>query len=775
MRNLNRFALLSALVFCVISFGASAAGWAPAEGPLATRWTKDVTPKNALPEYPRPQMTRSDWMNLNGLWEYAIQKIEDPRPASFDGEILVPYPVESALSGVMKQVDDTHLLWYRREFSIPKSWAGRRVLLHFGAVDWEAQVWVNGKLMADHMGGYDPFTCDITEALRKSGNQEITVRVFDPTDKGPQPRGKQVLSPEGIYYTPTTGIWRTVWIEPVPETYISNLKITPDVDRRSVDVIVNSFQKNVSAHVELSAPSGGALKLAASGGLGKAIRIIFPKKTPMNLWSPNNPFLYDLRIKLMMGGKVVDTVRSYVGMRKISIAKDAGGTPRIFLNNAPLFMHGVLDQGFWPDGLYTAPTDAALRFDIESILSLGFNMARKHVKVEPDRWYYWCDRLGLIVWQDMPSGDAYPPNGAKEIQRTDESAGYYNHELRAMIDSLYNHPSVVMWIPFNESWGQFDTVRVTDWVKMYDPSRLVDNASGWNDMGRGDVHDIHSYPEPNAPPIETHRAAVVGEYGGLGFTVGGHNWREGMARIEGKNPESGRNWGYRDFKESEPLLRQYKSLMTLLERLIRWKGLSAAVYTQITDVEIEVNGLFSYDRDVLKYNRARIKEANNRLYGMIAKGQNERALTVIPTAQEDAGEWRFSVRRPEDNWAAAGFSDTDWRSGKGGFGMMGVNNRIIGSQWSTKQIWLRRAFDVDRNDCREPLLSVYHDGDYEAFINGVPAVSAKGSVNAYELIDIDPRAAAAIHSGKNVLAVTCRSAGGNAYIDAGLSVVCGTK
>ncbi|MFA6451121.1 MAG: glycoside hydrolase family 2 TIM barrel-domain containing protein, partial [bacterium] len=530
-----------------------------------------------------------------------------------------------------------------------------------------------------------------------------------------------------------------------------------------------------SAEAELVLPNGdsGAVLIGVKGKPGRVLKLAFPKGTAPKLWTPESPFIYDLKIKLRAGkagGAAIDSVASYAGMRKVSVAKDAGGVTRIFLNNKPLFMYGVLDQGFWPDGIYTAPTDAALRFDIEATKQLGFNMTRKHVKVEPARWYYWCDKLGLLVWQDMPSGDDNM-NPGRELQRGKDSADNYNIELKHLIDNLYNSPSIVVWVPFNEGWGQFDTARVADWVKKRDPSRLVDNSSGWTDMKIGDISDIHRYPEPDAPPVEETRAAVVGEFGGLGFTVEGHNWREGMERIGGEKP-GGRNWGYRQFQGSEQLWNQYRSLDMALSRLIRLKGLSAAVYTQITDVEMEVNGLISYDREIFKFEPERMAAENNMLYGAIAAGVGEALRTVIPSADIEKTIWRFTTKKPAGDWARPDFDDGNWRKGAGGFGGVSVNGRNVGTIWSAKQIWLRREFDIPDTSCSEPMLSVFNSAPAEIFINGVLAATAAGAVNSYVLLPVEPAAAAAIVKGKNVIAASSGSDASGQFIDIGLSVVC---
>lgn len=589
------------LAFVLISVAcgaANAADWQPAHGPLKTRWTTDVSPDRALPEYPRPQLVRSEWTNLNGLWDYAIRPKAEQQPTKFDGQILVPFPVESSLSGVMKPLEPNNRLWYRRSFLRASAWEDKHLLLHFGAVDWDATVWVNGQKLGEHRGGYDGFSFDITKALVPDDRQDIVVAVSDPTDTGTQPRGKQVLHPGGIFYTPTSGIWQTVWLEPVPAVHIESLMIVPDVDHRRVSItVIDNGTPDVSA-VELSAIDGETEVSLATGKAGQAIDL--PIDAP-RLWSPDNPFLYQLKVRLAnKHGAQLDKVNSYFGMRKISIGKDSQGITRLMLNNRPQFMLGPLDQGFWPDGLYTAPTDAALRFDIETTRKLGFNLARKHVKVEPDRWYYWCDKLGLLVWQDMPAGDRGIGGKDPDLVRSPESAKQFQQELLAMIDGRRNHPSVVMWVVFNEGWGQFDTARMTELVKSHDPSRLVDSASGWTDRGAGDVHDLHSYPGPGSPEPEANRAAVLGEFGGLGLPVEGHTW------------QAKKNWGYRSFPDRPALTKAYLDLIDHLEPLTAKPGLSAAVYTQTTDVETEVNGLMTYDRELIKPDAEKMAAANRR-------------------------------------------------------------------------------------------------------------------------------------------------------------------
>ena len=553
---------------------ALAADWQPAAGPLKTRWAKDVSPTNALPEYPRPQMVRKDWLNLNGLWDI---KLGD----GTESKILVPFAIESALSGVMKHVDR---VTYRRSFEIPKGWNGQQVLLHFGAVDWESTVFLNGKKLGVHRGGYDAFSYNITDALKGEGAQEITVEVFDPTDLGGQPRGKQKLKPGSIMYTATTGIWQTVWLEPVPTTPIESLKIIPDVDAGCLRLTVVG-----SGSVEAVASVDGKDVAQVTGQAGSELKLSIPNP---KLWSPDSPHLYDLRVALKSGDKTVDSVTSYFGMRKIALGKDDKGVTRMMLNGKPVFQVGPLDQGFWPDGIYTAPTDEALRFDIVETKRLGFNTTRKHVKVEPDRWYYWCDKLGLLVWQDMPCGNSY----TDKPQPIDKPQ--FKSELVSMVKNLWNHPSIIMWVVFNENQGQHDTEALVAEVEALDPSRLVNNASGNDDKNCGDVIDKHTYPGPDSPKPEDNRAAVLGEFGGLGLPVEGHTWTK-------------KTWGYEGTKNIEDLTKGYEKLLRKSWELNVTAGLSAVIYTQLTDVETECNGLLTYDREINKVVPDRAAAANS--------------------------------------------------------------------------------------------------------------------------------------------------------------------
>ena len=585
------------------------AQWKPVGDKIKTPWAEKVDPANVLPEYPRPQMVRSQWVNLNGLWDYAIKPVGAMEPKTMDGKILVPFAVESSLSGVQKGLTEKDELWYRRTFSVPAAWKGSNVLLNFGAVDWKADVFVNDILAGSHTGGFTPFSLDITPYLKAKGGQKLVVRVFDGTDKGYQPRGKQVLTPNGIWYTPVSGIWQTVWIEPVAKSHISGIKAIPNLDQKNIAVTVAAENCTTGDLVEVKILDKGELVASATGLPGSPLRLCIAEP---KLWSPDSPFLYDMEVSLRQGEKTVDKVDSYTAMRKIGTKRDKGGILRMTLNDKPLFHYGPLDQGWWPDGLFTAPTDEALLFDILKTKELGYNMIRKHVKVEPARWYYHCDREGILVWQDMPSGDMgnkwemHTYNGGTDKNRTQESKDNFSKEWKEIMDFCMSSPSVVVWVPFNEAWGQFDTERIVNWTMEYDPSRLVNPASGGNHYLTGDILDTHHYPHPRMTLLDTNRATVLGEYGGIGLVMKEHLW------------EPDRNWGYVRLNSPKEVTDEYEKYADMLYKLIG-RGFAAAVYTQTTDVEVEVNGLMTYDRKVMKVEPERIRRINERICNALNK------------------------------------------------------------------------------------------------------------------------------------------------------------
>lgn len=590
----------SILFLALLSMFAVNAQWKPQGDKIKTKWAEQVDPKKPLPEYPRPIMERGQWKNLNGLWNYSIQEFGKAATSKYDGQILVPFAAESSLSGVMKEVGSKNELWYETQFSIESGWNGKNILLHFGAVDWKTEVFINDVKVGSHTGGYTPFSFDITPFVQKGKNQKLVVKVWDPSNDGPQPRGKQVKNPEGIWYTPVTGIWQTVWIEPVNAKNISALKTTPNIDQNTISIKAEVNGAEKGDLVEISVFDGGKEIAKEKAVVGESNDIVLnnPK-----LWSPESPFLYQTKIRLISKNKIVDEVKSYFAMRKISSKRDENGIVRMQLNNKDYFQFGPLDQGWWPDGLYTAPTDEALKYDIVKTKELGFNMIRKHVKVEPERWYTHCDKLGILVWQDMPSGDDQPVWQNRkyfegtELQRSTKSEEIYRKEWREIMDHLYSYPSIVVWVPFNEAWGQFKTVEITEWTKKHDSTRLINSASGGNHFQTGDILDLHNYPGPDMYLYDARRVTVLGEYGGIGLPLEGHLWR------------ANDNWGYIKFKNASEVTAEYIKYAEMLRKYVK-TGFSAAVYTQTTDVEGEVNGFMTYDRKVNKMDFKAVNKIN---------------------------------------------------------------------------------------------------------------------------------------------------------------------
>ena len=591
MKKILAFALVLGLAACTEKADVQ---WAPLQEHILTPWASQVDPLNPLPEYPRPQLERAAWQSLNGLWDYAIGPKEGEKPAP-EGKILVPFAVESALSGVGRHITADDALWYSTSFSIPKQWKGQEIWLNFQAVDWSTEVWLNGRRVGSHTGGYTAFSFNITPYIIK-GKQELVVKVLDATDNDEQPRGKQVSNPDGIWYTPVSGIWQTVWLEPTPtqarlvnykavtEDEGESLVVTPVVEgTKDGDKVVVRFLDGPQVLEEHKLTPGQSVTLMPADP---------------QLWSPERPFLYGLELSIEREGKVIDKVSAYAALREIKEVTDAAGHKRIGLNGKPYFQYGPLDQGWWPDGLYTAPTDEALRYDIEQTKAFGFNMIRKHIKVEPARWYYWCDRLGILVWQDMPcpadshlgSWNMWSWASPEDDSKLTESAkATYYKEWGEILEQQQVFPCIAVWVPFNEAWAQFDTYKVVAFTKEKDPSRLVNAASGGNSYREcGDIFDSHNYPDPHMKfTSEGKQIDVLGEYGGIGWPVDGHLWQ----------PD--RNWGYVQYKSGEEVLTQYRDYALQLKKTIA-DGVSAAVYTQTTDVEGEVNGLMTYDRAVTK-------------------------------------------------------------------------------------------------------------------------------------------------------------------------------
>jgi hypothetical protein len=718
---------------------------------LTTRWSTQVDAANPWPEYPRPALIRSDWLNLNGPWQYELL---EAGTVTDQGTILVPFPIESALSGVNKRVSATQTLRYTRTFRVPQAWTrrGDQVRLNIGACDWSSRVIVNGTLVGTHQGGYDPFSFDLAAAI-KPGDNTLIVEVTDPGNSGGQPRGKQWDRPHGIWYTPTTGLWQTIWLEPVPAANL--LQVTASADFSTNTITINPAAANLPAtHRIVAKVREGSSHVASA-----TVSATQPGQIPLAAvkhWSPDRPAIYDIDLSLIDGaGSQVDRASTYVAFRDVRLGKDAAGINRILLNGTPCFMFGPLDQGFWPDGLYTPATIEAMRFDLEATKQMGCNMLRKHVKVEPQIFYSMCDRMGLMVWQDMPSpffeapkwDDGFPP-------LTDAWKQNFESELTRMIETHRQHPSIVMWVPFNEGWGQNDlawSARVVDQVKKLDPTRLVNCASGWTDTGNGDVLDVHIYPGPGGAPLQPDRAVVLGEFGGLGLPMDGHTWA------------SKDNWGYVSYKTREELTDAYVKLIEALP-LHYARGVNAAVYTQTSDVEIECNGWLTYDREIWKIDAARASRAAQPLYAPppVLK-------PLVPSASSGAPgpKWKFTLTQPGEGWMLPSFNDASWSIGAAGFGKASTPGANIGTPWETPRIWLRRTVQVPA--MQSPMLEVHHDEDAKIYINGILAASLAGYTSSYQLIGISSEARAQLIPGTTItIAVECTQTTGGQYIDVGL-------
>lgn len=705
-----------------------------------TPWASQVNTNAPWPEYPRPQMVRKDWLSLNGLWQFQAGEAQDAVPSGKDltDTILVPFPMESPLSGVMAYHPNS---WYRRTFTVPPAWKGKSIILHLDAVSWESEIFINGKSVTVHKGSYDPISCDISKFLTGNGPQELVVRVFSPVSNGGQPRGKQTLYPQGIMYTSSSGIWQSVWLEPVTESGISALKFTPDVDNSQLHLTVNSYAAD-GVTVSVSVISNGLPVGNMSGAANKDLTVSVPHP---RLWSPEDPFLYDLKITTHKKGGEDDVVTSYFGMRKISVGT-VDGIKKMLLNNKFVFQLGPLDQGFWPDGNYTAPTDAALRSDIEAEKAFGFNMVRKHIKVEPARWYYWADKLGILVWQDMPSVNSYvhKPEVAQPIDKPQ-----FEQELNRMIDNRWNSPSIIMWVIFNENQGQHDVADLVNAVKVKDPSRLVNQGSGGPHVGAGDIFDAHSYPAPNCP-TSTDQVRVCGEFGGIFCPIEGHVWDP--------NKSAGT---YTKANDTTQLVVKYEEFLDDILWLKSSRGLSAGVYTETTDVENERNGLLTYDR-VMKAGADKIKEINQRAIKSAIK-----LTPLVPTSQNEGVTWKYTNDKPAANWFSTAFDDSAWAAAPGGFGEAGR------TAWQTGDIWLRQEFstaNLTPEEVDQLAFMIDHRGDCQVYLNGVLATEERGRSSTYGLQKLSAEVKAALVSnGKNILAVHGHRLKNPPFIDVGLA------
>jgi beta-galactosidase len=741
----------------------AAADWKPAPDSILTEWGEKVTPDSAWQAYPRPAFRRDNWTNLNGLWDYAITPGSRRKPPpTWDGKILVPFPIESALSGVKKRISPDDAIWYHRKFTAKLN-PGKSVFLNFEAVDYSCTVWVNGEEVGQNVGGNLPFSFEITGAL-VSGKNTITLRVTDATDSAYQLHGKQVSEPRGIWYTPVSGIWQTVWMEERPMQWINDLKVTT----------------TTKGDVRISALWGGTL----SGRLTLHARVLLDGKvitegkvnTPElklnlkipdpQLWSPDSPTLYDM--ELTLGS---DKVASYFGIRETSVVRDKQGHLRFHLNGKPIFHWGTLDQGWWPDGLLTPPSDAAMRSDIEFLKASGFNTVRKHIKVEPRRYYTHCDRLGILVYQDQVSSGTGRARGKKGSSAVwtrlqpdpvdaiwpDAAHKQFMKELELMIDTLHNHPSIVQWVPFNEAWGQHRTMKVGEWTVKKDPTRQINIASGGNFFPVGHVVDHHQYPHPGFP-FELGKdgrfddyVKVVGEFGGHGYPVKGHLW----------DPNA-RNWGYGGLpKNKEEWVERYQKSLQLLAEL-KSQGIAGGIYTQTTDVEGEINGLITYDRKVRKIDPIKLRQLADEL---LSAPNHFITKTVLPTSEQEGQIWQYTTTKPAKGWTALKFDDSSWKKGSAGFGTKITPRTHVRTVWDTNEIWIRRRFEAPDLDKGSLFLRVYHDEDAEVFLNGNQIANLAGFNGRYSNVAIPTKH---LRTGSNVLAIHCRQTIGGQYIDAGL-------
>lgn len=734
-------AFLTSLFLCtgIVSF---AQQWQPAKVSLTTEWGKTVSPGNTWTEYPRPQMERKDWMNLNGLWHYSVLNKGAAAPTKYEGQILVPFCIESSLSGVGKPLLPTQELWYNRQFTIPESWKGKDIILRFDAVDWETHLWINGKKVGQHKGGSDPFAFNITSFLNNTATQTIVMSVWDPTDTDLQARGKQVLDPKGIWYTAVSGIWQTVWLEPVNKKAITAFVPVPDIDKKSIQFNTTASGLKGKEKLRFLIKSGTKLIKDTTTSYGGRISIPIPDP---KLWSPKSPEIYTVAVELKTNDQTDDQFNSYFAMRKIALGNDRNGYTRLMLNNEPLFQYGTLDQGWWPDGLLTPPSDAAMLFDMVKLKEMGFNMIRKHIKVEPSRYYYHADTMGMLLWQDMPSGFAGPgpshvaAEAKEDWVRPAASARQFETEWKSIMDHLRFFPSIVMWVPLNEGWGQYDTKRIAKLTKDYDPTRLVDAPSGWTDRGAGDVNDAHQYPGPGMEPPSQNkgRAIVLGEFGGLGLVVKDHIW----------DPNK-RNWGYKTYLEKDKLISEYEELMYNMQLMIP-RGLSAAVYTQTTDVEGEVNGFITYDRKVVKIPEAHLRELHAPLY----ESTPGKISFIGKAGETDRNKFKVRKGAPESSWIK-NIQSTNFVDNKDSV-ILKKGESVFAYQ------------DVIIDTMPEGLgFKLFGFGDAKIYINGV-LVWEEDKIRTkrhYDDINLTNKISL-LKPGKNVIQVECTNATQDTYFD----------